>query len=132
MSSLIDSYDEWLKQLQNEYDFAKICIKTINDFCNKMNKKEDDISKTFNLFGSDIEGVHKFSNSIYSKNTSDKTEQKIKIITNVKKYLILLCELCDSNTPKTFLKYNKPFLILKLIHITIIALYKNKKKYILN
>ena len=45
MSSLIDSYDEWLKQLQNEYDFAKICIKTINDF---INKKEDDISKIFN------------------------------------------------------------------------------------
>ena len=128
MSSLIDSYDEWLQQLKKEYDFAKSCIKTINDFCDKINKKEDDISKTFNSFGSDIEGVHKFSNSIYSKNTSDKTKQKIKIITNVKKYLILLCELCDSNTPKTFLKYNKPFLILKLIHITIIVLYKNRNK----
>ena len=85
MSSLIDSYDEWLKQLQNEYDFAKICIKTINDFCNKMNKKEDDISKTFNLFGSDIEGVHKFSNSIYSKNQNCKT---LRIFS---KFLILFC-----------------------------------------
>ena len=128
MSSLIHNYDEWLQQLKKEYDIAKSCIKTINDFCDKINKKEDDISKTFNSFGSDIEGVHKFSNSIYSKNTSDKTEQKIKIITNVKKYLILFCELCDSNTPKTFLKYNKPFLILQLIHITIIALYKNRNK----